>query len=118
LAACGFEYDGPKAHLGFVPRLTPENFKCAFTGAEGWGSFSQKAEGGGLKAEIAVRWGRLKLKTISLAVTNKAMMSTVKVMSGQKSIPAKLKVVGQRALVTLSDGIQLDANTDLRIALA
>jgi hypothetical protein len=118
LAAGGFEYDGPKGHLGFAPKLTPENFKCAFTGAAGWGSFSQKMESGNLNAEITVRWGKLKLKTISLAVAKEATASSVKVMAGQKNIPAKVKIVGQRALVTLADGIQLDAKTDLRITLA
>ena len=33
LAACGFEHHGPKGHIGFAPRLTPENFKAAFIGA-------------------------------------------------------------------------------------
>ena len=37
LAACGYEYHGPKRHLGFAPRLAPENFRAAFTAAEGWG---------------------------------------------------------------------------------
>src|SRR5437762_8213515 len=38
LAACGFEYLGPNAHLAFAPRLTPENFKAAFTPAEAGGT--------------------------------------------------------------------------------
>ena len=65
LAACGFEYHGPKGHIGFAPKLSPENFKCAFTSAEGWGSFSQKAESGKWKAEIDLRWGSLRLKTMA-----------------------------------------------------
>jgi len=66
LAACGFEYHGPNAHIGFAPKLSPEDFKCAFTSAEGWGSYSQKVQAGKLTAEIAVRWGKLKLQTIAL----------------------------------------------------
>ena len=46
LAACGYEYHGPKGHLAFAPRLTPEDFRAAFTTAEGWGTFSQKRDGG------------------------------------------------------------------------
>jgi non-lysosomal glucosylceramidase len=34
-AVCGYEYHGPKGHLGFAPRLTPENCRAAFTAAEG-----------------------------------------------------------------------------------
>jgi len=41
LAACGFEYDGPK-HIGFKPRLVDKStFKSVFTCAEGWGSIEQ-----------------------------------------------------------------------------
>jgi len=42
LAACGYEHHGPKGHLGFAPRLTPEDCRCAFTTAEGWGTYSQR----------------------------------------------------------------------------
>ncbi len=28
LAACGFEYHGPKGHLGFAPRLAPDDFRA------------------------------------------------------------------------------------------
>jgi len=39
LAACGFSYHGPQERLGFAPRLTPAEFKVAFTTAEGPPSF-------------------------------------------------------------------------------
>ncbi len=54
IAACGFEYHGPKGHIGFAPRLTPENFKAPFTAAEGWGSFEQRAQGKELSASIEI----------------------------------------------------------------
>ena len=69
LAACGFEYHGPKGHLGFAPRLTPEEFRAAFVAAEGWGSYTQKIDGKGISATIVPVHGRLKLNTLSLGVT-------------------------------------------------
>ncbi len=117
-AVCGFEHHGPKGHIGFAPRLTPENFKCAFTSAEGWGSFSQRKEGGKLTAEIAVNWGRLNLKTMAFAVPDGSVFSSVQAVAGKNAVPAGLKVVGRRALVTLAEGIQVGAETVLRIVLA
>jgi len=64
LAACGFECHGPTGHIGFAPRLTPDNFKAAFTCAEGWGSFRQTSQ----MAEIEVKYGRLRVKTVALAI--------------------------------------------------
>jgi len=81
LAACGFAYHGPNRHIGFAPKLSPEHFKCAFTSAAGWGSFSQKAESGKLKAEIVVRWGKLELQTIAL---ESAEGSSVQITKGPK----------------------------------
>ena len=37
LAACGFEYHGPKGHLGFAPRVSPDNFKAAVHRGRGLG---------------------------------------------------------------------------------
>jgi len=118
LAACGFEHHGPKAHLGFAPRLSPENFKCAFTSAEGWGSFSQKAESGNWKAEIAVRWGKLRLKTLSLALADGQSARTVKALAGKTKIHCELQVTGPRALITFADEIHLAPGKDLQVTLA
>jgi len=70
LAACGFTYHGPKGHLGFAPRLTPADFRAAFTAAEGWATFSQKLGPNGQNATIALKWGKLKLRTLALVVTD------------------------------------------------
>ncbi|MCL5279966.1 MAG: GH116 family glycosyl hydrolase [Planctomycetes bacterium] len=67
-ALAGFEYHGPKGHLGFAPRITPENFRAAFTAAEGWGSFAQTRAADAQREQIDLRWGRLRLKSLALAV--------------------------------------------------
>ena len=113
LAACGFEYHGPKQHIGFAPKLTPENFKCAFTSAEGWGSFSQKAEGGKWKAEIAVRWGSLNLKTIALAGDG----HSAKVLHAGKPVAASVRREGKRILLTLENSVKISAGDKLEITL-
>ncbi|MHC5004929.1 MAG: GH116 family glycosyl hydrolase, partial [Planctomycetota bacterium] len=68
LACCGFAYHGPKGHVAFAPRVGPEDFRAAFTAAEGWGSYAQRLDDRGLRAVIEVRHGRLRLRTIGLAL--------------------------------------------------
>jgi len=115
IAACGFEYHGPQAHLGFAPRVTPENFKCAFTSAQGWGSFSQKSTHGKPTVEIAVRWGQLRLKTLAL-VSNGAKSAQV-TLNG-KALAAKPAVDGQRLLITLDAETTLHANDQLQVIVS
>ena len=114
LAAGGFEQHAPQQHLGFAPRLTPENFKCAFTSAAGWGSFSQKAEGGQLQAEISVAWGKVKLKTIAL---EHAAATSVKISLAGKPVTAKLKPAGKKVLLTLKSPVEIVAGEKLEITL-
>jgi len=117
LAACGFEYHGPKQHIGFAPRLTPENFKCAFTSAEGWGSYAQQIEKGKLKAEITLRYGKMKLKTIALECPDAAVHS-VKVKMGWKNVSAKLVRSDSRVVISLKAGVELHAGQSLVVTLA
>ncbi len=118
LAACGFEYHGPKAHIGFAPKLSPENFQCAFTSAEGWGSFSQKAENRKWKTEINLCWGSLRLKTMALALADDGKISTVRASLDQKPIRAELKILGNRALITFAEEIHLSPQKCLGVTLA
>ena len=84
LALSGWEYDGPRQALRFMPRHTPENFKCFFSGPEGWGSLSQSREGPAQRSEIHVREGRLAVAKMALAPM--AAPKRVQVDCGGKSI--------------------------------
>ncbi len=128
LAACGYEYNGPKGHLGFAPRLTPQNFKAAFTAAEGWGSFAQQSAGGRMKAEVAVKWGRLRLKILALALpqtpprasgrtSGQAPQKTVKVTRNGRAVAAQSTTEGSRLLITLATETVLRAGQKLEVAV-
>jgi uncharacterized protein (DUF608 family) len=117
IAACGFEYHGPKGHLGFAPRLTPENFRAPFTVAEGWGTYAQQVESGKLKAEVAVKWGRLRVKTLALEAPLGNTPARVEVVLAGQALPATLKVEGRRALVTLAAEAAVETGGTLVIAL-
>ena len=69
-ALAGWDYDGPHQALRFMPRHTPEHFKCFFSGPEGWGSLSQSRQRGSQLNEISVCEGRLPVLKLALAVTS------------------------------------------------
>jgi uncharacterized protein (DUF608 family) len=112
LAACGYEYDGPRGHLGFAPKISPENFKCAFTSAEGWGSYSQIAASGKFTARLAMRFGALKLKTVALECSGG---DGVRAAVGSHVLSAKLARDGRRVLVTLAEAAEIPAGQTLEI---
>lgn len=117
LAACGYEHHGPKGHLGFAPRLTPENFRAPFTAAEGWGTYSQRHDAGALRADLALKWGRLRLRTLALETPPAGTPTTAKVTLGAQTLPASLKLDGRRALVTLAQEAIVNAGQALQVTL-
>ena len=114
LAACGYEYHGPKGHLGFAPRLTPENFRAPFTTAEGWGTFSQKIENGITTATVDLKYGKLRLETLSLA----APASKATVTFAGREIPATLNKQENAALLSFATPMNLSAGEKLEVRLS
>jgi hypothetical protein len=118
LAACGFEYHGPKGRLGFAPRLSPEDFKAAFTTAEGWGSFALKAAGGRQKAEITLKSGRLRLRTLALGLPPDLRPTKAEVTLAGQPVATSLKVTGPRAELTFDEALLLQAGQRLETTLS
>jgi hypothetical protein len=117
IAIPGFEYDGPERHIGFAPCLTPENFKAPFTAAEGWGSFSQKITSGTLRAGLAVKYGKVPLRTMSLVSPAGQTPQNVSASLDGKPVPATLRVKDGRAEVVFDPEITISAGQALEITL-
>ena len=115
LAGCGFEYDGPAGHIGFAPRIHPENFKAAFTAAEGWGSFSQRIDENTLTAELAVKWGQVALHSFSLSTSKKP--DSVTVICEGKQFDASLETIDGKTTLTFKDQVRVKAEQTLKIVL-
>jgi non-lysosomal glucosylceramidase len=117
LAACGYEYHGPKGHLGFAPRLAPEDFRAAFTTAEGWGAFSQNREGQVQRETIEVRRGRLRLRTLAFALAENAKPKKVDVLAGGKPVAVTHVLEGNRVLITLAADAELLAGQKIEVVI-
>jgi hypothetical protein len=118
LAACGFEYHGPKGHLGFAPRMSPEDFRAAFTATEGWGTLSQKRDAAGQRQTIAVKHGKLRLKTLAFAVAKDAKPAGVTVTAAGKPVECKHAVQDGRVSITLGAEAVIEAGQSLEVKIA
>lgn len=118
IAACGFEYHGPKGHIAFSPRLTPENFRSAFTASQGWGSFHQTVARNGMTAAINLRWGTLRLRTLALTCAGDVPPTKVGVLVNNKVVPAHVSFVGSRAAINLSTEVRLKQGERLVVTLS
>ncbi len=117
LTACGYEHHGPKGYLGFAPQLTPEDFRAPFTTAEGWGTFTQKRDGAGQKETIAVRWGKLRARTLAFTLAEKAQPASVKVTLQGQELPCRHMLQDGRLLITLAADAVVSTGQALEIVI-
>jgi len=113
----GFEYHGPKGHLGFAPRLTPENFRCAFTAAEGWGTLSQTRTPHAQQNQIQLRWGRLRLRTLAFQLPEESSTKSlqVQVTLNGHPLPCRWNRKGSRLEIQLEPETLLQAPATLTV---
>jgi hypothetical protein len=116
-ALAGFEYHGPKGHLGFAPRIMPENFRAAFTAAEGWGSFTQTRAADMQRERIDVRWGQLRLKSLAFAVPQDWKTAETTVRMDDSSVNTTSTLRDGRLEIELSREVSLSKSNALEIEI-
>jgi len=90
LAACGFRYHGPNKSIAFHPRWGTKDFRCAFTSAEGWGTFHQTQKGQRMEVKLEVKHGTTAVKTLSLTCPQGWKSVSVKGTSAVGNVVVKL----------------------------
>lgn len=116
-ALAGFEYHGPKGHIGFAPRVTPESFRAAFTAAEGWGSFSQTRGGAVQQDALELRWGRLAIKTLAFAIPKDWKAAGAEIRVNGATLSGKTLASGERVEIELDKNLTLTAGDRLEIRI-
>lgn len=115
LALCGFEYNGPDSHIGFVPKMTPENFKAAFTAGEGWGTLGQRRDAGSQVNSLEVTWGRLRIQSIALEVPGGSNARGLRVEGPGGVLDAEFRQDGERVMVRLLTTVELGRSGSLLV---
>jgi len=117
LAACGFEYHGPKGRLGFTPRITPERFKAAFTAAEGWGTFTQTREADLQRESIELKWGRLRVRSLVFTPAGGGAPQNAEVSLAGRPLAASHTAGADKVIVTLDADAVVEAGQRLDVSL-
>jgi len=115
LAACGFQYHGPRGEIGFAPRVSPDNFRCAFTTATGWGTFAQQMTAASCVATLDVKHGHTDLRMVTLNVPRGRKTSAVKVTLAGQPIAAKLTQSDTQVQIRLGESVKCSSDKPLRI---
>lgn len=119
--ACGFTYHGPKKQIGFNPKINPENFKAAFTAADGWGSYSQKISSNNrLEANISLAMGNLEIAELTLPdLKTSNVKSKVTAKIGNKPVAIKnIESKNEGLQIVLGSPIILSENKELSISIS
>lgn len=117
IAACGYRYHGPRGFLSFDPHLTPENFKAAFTTAQGWGTFAQQTTTTTHDAQLQLKWGELRLTTLALKWSAPVRPKTVAVAIDGQAAAANLTTINGFVHISLVVPASLKSNQRLEVRL-
>jgi non-lysosomal glucosylceramidase len=115
ISACGFEYHGPNGYIRFAPKIHPENFRAPFTGAEGWGTYSQQRTKDKLSVSLELRYGQLKLSSISLDPIHSPKKAQVVV--GNKAVASFVKMIDAKWHINLKESVLITTSQKLDIII-
>jgi hypothetical protein len=114
-AVCGYEYHGPRGYLAFSPRLTPDDFRAAFTAAEGWGMLSQQRDDDRQTQTLELKWGRLRLSELAFDVPEDRRTQQVEVSLDGGPVEATFEQDGQRVRVKLKEPVTIEMDGSLTV---
>jgi len=116
-AACGYAYSYPDKSLRFAPRVQPDDVRCFFITATGWGTFSQSQVPNSQENKLEVKSGGVELKTLRLAVPDGVEVSHIAVALNGDTIEVEHQQSGELVTITLRDDLIIEAGQSLHVNL-
>ncbi len=113
-AASGYAHDASKNLIEFAPRIGPENFRCFFATATGWGSYSQRIKDSGMTAKLSVFWGDVFVRELRLDCDSDGEV-TAKV--GSKGVPLTTSKRRGRLAVKFKEPLAINAGRTLKVTV-
>ncbi len=117
LASQGFLYDGPEGIIGFKPAWQPEDHVSFFTGAEGWGLFTQRRKKGLQTEKIDLKYGRLKVREMVFELPDGAKPGKVTVRTNGRELPAKVSTNGRELRAIPAKPILLEPDQAITVEI-
>lgn len=117
LALGGFRYHGAEKHVEVRPRITPNNFRCFWSTAKAWGTFSQVIQQRQMIFSLSVQHGSLQCRSVGLLLPAGApATSSAKV--GEKILAHQLRPDGGLTVFAFAEEIRLDKGHTMMLTLA
>jgi hypothetical protein len=117
-AVAGQRYNAAQQSLAFAPRTTPENFRCFFITADGWGTFEQKISGGLQANALRAAYGQVILRQLEFALQAKGTPSQASAFLNGKAISLGSHFSDKTVRLESSRSLELKAGDSLRVEIS
>ena len=117
-AFAGLRYDSNKGFLSFDPKGPPDDFRCLFIAAGGWGTFDQKISGDVQVQSIASAYGKITLRELELRYRGKAASPRVLATLKGKPLSLRARSTGKTVRLEASEDLELEPGDILRVEIA
>ena len=105
----------PQGHLGFAPRITPEDFRARLHRGRRLGHDRATPRSGVQTERIAVRWGKLPLKTLRFESPEKSTLQKSTVTLAGKPLAVDAQIDGRSVHVALAAPLILKSDEELTV---
>ncbi|MHC4178001.1 MAG: hypothetical protein ACYSWU_10870 [Planctomycetota bacterium] len=104
--------------MGFAPRITPDEFRAAFTAAKGWGTVVQQRKDKTQTDRVHVKWGELRVKALALELPEGTKLGKTTVSFMGNRVKAVAGQDGRRVTVTLAVPAVVERGQAIEVKMA
>lgn len=98
--------------------MQQNDFRAAFTTAEGWGRFVQKVQGGRQENAVELRYGKLALKELTLDTAPDVKVTKAEATIDGRRLETKVRLQPQQTTIVFSKELDLSAGQILKVKLS